>query len=101
MFSKIPLLQFGDYKIDQIQRNIVLLLNKITDNPFLDGVLLKDVAISTSTTSIEHKLGRQYAGYLITKLNANSVVYIGDTTEQELYIKLRASAACTVDVWVF
>lgn len=101
MFPQIPLLQLGEYKAEQVQKNVVQPLNTLLKIPFLDGVLLQNVALTTSVTSVQHKLNRSYQGYLITKLNANSVVWIDNSTDDSLYINLIASAACTVDLWVF
>ena len=101
MFSKIPLLQLGDFKLEQMQKNLVTAVNSLVDTPFLNGILIQNIDLSTTTVSIPHRLKRKYVGYFITKLDANAVVYLGSTTEPETYLKLRASANCTVDVWLW
>lgn len=101
MFPQVPLLQLGDYKADQVQKNIVQPLNQLLKIPLLDGTLLKDVALGTTSTAVPHKLNRAYIGFIITKINANSVVWISNTSDPSTYINLQASAGVTVDIWVF
>lgn len=101
MFPQVPLLQLGDYKAEQVQKNIVQPLNQLLRIPFIDGILIKDVSLGTTTVGVQHKLNRQYTGYFITKLNANAVIWIDVATESDIYLKLKASATCVVDLWVF
>lgn len=101
MFPSLPLLQLGEFKLDQMQKNVVGAINNINQVPFLNGNLLKDVSVSASQVSIEHKLKRDYQGFFITKINANANVWISSDSEANLFIKLTASGNCTVDIWVF
>ncbi len=70
--------------------------------PIVDGVLLQDVALTTTSTTVNHGLGRPWNGYVVTRSNGNVVVYDGtgvvDSAES---ISLLASASCVVDLWVF
>ncbi len=102
MFPQVPLLLTGEYKADQVQKNIIQPLNQLLKIPFADGVWLKDISLlSASTNNIAHKLGREYLGYIILKQNANAVIYVGANTEKTTYLKLNATANVTIDVWVF
>lgn len=103
MFPAIGLLQQKEYELNQLQKNIIQPINNLFEkNVFIDGGFIQGVSLlSASTTSINHKLGRKYVGYFITKLNANSVIWVGADTETETYLKLNCSANCTVDIWVF
>lgn len=102
MIKKIPLIQMDDYKIQQVQQNIVSFLNQFSNIQILDGTLLQSVSITAaSMKNIQHKLGRAYVGYIVTNKNANAGQWVGDTSEKDIYLKLRTSADCTVDIWVF
>ena len=101
MFPSIPLLQLGDFKLEQMQKNVVGAINNMNKVPFLNGNLLQKIALSGTETQINHKLNRDYQGFIITNLNANAVVWISSTGNKSQTINLTASASCTIDIWVF
>jgi hypothetical protein len=69
--------------------------------PFLDGVWIRDQALAAAAnTAVNHKLGRQPRGWLITSVETNypSVKLISwDSKTATFY----AAAASTVDIWFF
>jgi len=67
----------------------------------VDGTLLEGITIGTSSTSIEHKLGRDYRGYIICKNDTFCYVKANTDTNKKLFINLQASAQCVVSLWVF
>lgn len=68
----------------------------------LDGILLKDVVlVNTKVNQIQTKLSRAYQGYIVTKLNANSVIWVANTEQPNLYVNLNCSTNCVADIWVF
>ena len=101
MFPSLPLLQLGEFKLDQMQKNIVGLVNNITKNPFLDGVLIQNVDLSATQKAVPHKLNRAYVGFFITNINANANVWVSASDDKAAFIKLTASGTCIVDIWVF
>lgn len=102
VIPSISLIQTNDYRLDQLQKNIIGPLNNLFQNPFLDGRMISGVALTgSSATSIEHKLGRNYSGYFVTKINANSNVWVSSEADKNLFLKLSCSANCIVDLWVF
>lgn len=102
MLPQIPLLNTGDYKLDQIQKNIAQAVSNILKIPYLNGSEIKNVSLlSSDVNSINHKLGRKYQGYFITSLNANSTVWISNTNESETTINLSCSADCSINIWVY
>lgn len=101
MFPSLPLLQLGEFKLDQMQKNVVGAINNINQIPFLNGNLLKNITLSASEKSVEHKLNKEYAGFFITNINANANVWVSSVSEKGSFIKLTASGTCTVDIWVF
>ena len=86
------------------QDHIESVINPVLDSAIIDGVILEDIdLVSTGFTSVEHKLGRKPRGYLVIRKSAAETVYedVGDYDNRKLYIKLRASGAVTVNLWVF
>lgn len=91
-----------DYDMEVIQKNTKDFVQQLETNILLDGVLLSDIALtSASPTLINHKLGRDYQGYIITKLNANSVVYETTSTYPSKHLTLSCSADCTISIYIF
>ena len=71
----------------------------------LDGHRLKDVVFAATTnTYVEHKLARDIRGFIVTRRNAAATIHQVPTVApyySMLTITLYASAAVTVDLWVF
>jgi hypothetical protein len=101
--GNVPLVQLDDEKTNRFQQTVVSAINELRNLPILQGVQSNDISIGTSVTLVPHKLGRSYRGYLVTNLNANAVVYVdsSSTADPASFIPLKASASCTVDLWVF
>ena len=90
-----------DTFLNRVQNNMVVFGNQFLNNPLLDGRLIEDVSLTTSETSIEHKLDRDYRGWLIVNKNAAQDVYVSSTTLKSRFLKLTAGGAVTVSIWVF
>lgn len=102
MFPQNPIPQVSDPESQREFFKITQNLNKLLGIQFLDGLQIKSVALPSGTEfALEHKLGREYAGFFITMKNANANVWVSSQTDKNLYLKLTASAACTVDLWVY
>lgn len=78
--------------------------------PQLDGVWLRDVSVAVAGTDVRHGLvddrgrPRAFLGYHVTRIRGAAACYVYEPTTQAdatRYLKLFASAACTVDLWVF
>lgn len=70
--------------------------------PIVDGVYLRDVAVSTSAVNVPHGLGRRWNGYIVTRRSASVGVYDGSGTSEPMReINLVATGSATVDLWVF
>ena len=92
-----------DSDIRELQYGLSTVLRPVTKAPILDGVLLEDIALSTSSTDVPHKLGRAARGYIPVKMNASANVYDEESSngDKENFLKLKASASVTVNLWVF
>ena len=83
------------------QTNVDVVVQNLKGSLILDGTLLENVSISTSGTAVDHKLGREYRGYIICGNDTFSNLKIVSSTNKKLFINLQASVNCTVTLWVF
>lgn len=69
----------------------------------MQGQLVVDVDIATTSTQVAHRLGRIPKGFLVVDLTADSRIYrdTAVTTERTTYLYLKATTATTVSLWVF
>lgn len=86
-------------ELSRFQEDVADTFNQILKNPIQDYVILKDVVLGTTSTFVDHKLGRMPIGWFIVNKNANANVWNYETTDK--YLDLDASAAVTVDIYVF
>ena len=94
-------LNFRETILDRFQQNIATVFGALSQVEPLNGRLIEDVALSTSETLVEHKLGRAYRGWIIVNKNAAQDVYVSSTTLNERFLKLTAAGTVTVSLWVF
>lgn len=89
--------------LGRAQQQLRLTLDPITAVPLLDGVLVEDVALTTSTKSVKHGLGRAPTGWLLVRKTANANVWDAQDSNAhpELTLDLVASGSVTVSLWVF
>ena len=90
-------------EVTRLQTHIKTTLNPLLELPISDGVMLKDQTIETTDTEINHGLGREYEGFIITRLKTNATIYESatDNPSKSLYILLKASGAATADIYIF
>ena len=88
-------------ELDRVQDNIQTFSEVLTKIPFLDGVLLEDVILTTTEKLINHTLGRKPLGWIIVKKNAAQDIYESGTTLQTRFLSLTAAGTVTVNLWVF
>jgi hypothetical protein len=71
--------------------------------PILNGRLVEDLALSTSTTMLEHGLGRRPLGFIVVRSSAAQTVYVyeADNTIPDRTLPLRAGGSVTCSLWVF
>lgn len=75
-------------------------LDPIIKNQLLQGNLIQDVQLKIGDNVINHKLGRKQIGFIITDINAGSVIY-RSAALNALTLTLNSSAVCTVSIWCF
>lgn len=71
--------------------------------PINSGILLQKVSLASGSNSINHLLQRKPIGWFITRQRSAATVYDTQDSNQrpELTLNLTASAAVTVDLYVF
>ena len=65
-----------------------------------DGVFIKDITVN-GQTDINHGLGRNYNGYLITSLSANISVWTTDSGMKDKILRLTSTGSVVISLWVF
>ena len=100
---KFTSLYTEDAEVNRLQSHIKTTLNPLLELPISDGVMLKNQTIETTDTEINHGLGREYEGFIITRLKTNATIYESatDNPSKSLYILLKASGAATADIYIF
>lgn len=99
----LPYFQSKDQELNKLQTQWGSQLNPLLGSPIVNGILLQGVSLSTGTNVINHKLGRNLVGWIITRRRANATVYDTQDTNQtpQLTLQLTASGAVVVDLYVF
>jgi len=97
--SALKRITTGNVGTDKFQNNVRNLLNEL-NAPFMNGILVKDVDLTTAVKEISHKLGRTPTGYLILKRSSGEVVFDGGEYTDKI-IPLTSTGSVTVDIWVF
>lgn len=108
----------GSEELNRVQDNFLPALNTLLAIPISKGRLIEDeldankhpiaLQITTAFKNVEHKLGRAYLGWMLIKSNANAVVFedpaapgAAANPDVTKFLRLKASAAVTVKIWVF
>jgi hypothetical protein len=86
------------------QDHIEEVITPVLNAAIIDGVIVEDVILNSSTfTNVKHKLGRKPRGYIVIRKSAAQTVFeeAGDYDNRKLFLKLKASGAVTVNLWIF
>ncbi len=84
--------------INTIQQNVEDEVNDIRKISILNNVTIENINVNTTAT-VQHKLGRKPAGYIIISRSFNSQVWNGEINDQT--ISLISSANVTISILVF
>lgn len=98
-FSEIQTL---DSTLNRIQNNIKSAITPITSKEIIDGRLIEEVVIVSGTPKqVNTGLNREPNGWLVARLDANSVVWESTSPDPSNILVLNSSANCTINLWVF
>lgn len=91
----------NDEDLIRLQDNVAESLEKLEKNALLKGIIIENVAITTSFADIEHKLGRVPIGYSV--ISSTDVVALARsmTNLPDKFLKLKGSVSATVSLYVF
>jgi hypothetical protein len=99
---QLPFIQSEDRVLNQIQTQWRSILNQIIVNRLTQGNFLTGIKLISGTNTINHKLGREISGYLITNMQGSfAQVYSSPSTIPDLTLMLNASAPTIIDLYVF
>lgn len=95
---------FLDKDLSKLQNNIDIVIKPILNCPIIDGVLVENVSLSTSSANeVFHKLGRKPIGFIIVKQSADSRIWDSQSSNPtpDRTFLLSCSNAVTVNIWFF
>ncbi len=77
-------------------------INPVIENAVVKGVLQRGIKLVTGTNSINHKLGRNLQGYIITDMqDIYSQIFRTTSNTPNLTVNLTSSVDVTVDIYCF
>lgn len=86
-------------ELNKVQQNLQNALNPILKSAIVAGLQIDNVALSTSPTDVDHKLGRLPQGWLLVDRSSDATVWA--TAKNKSVLTLTASAATVVSLWVY
>lgn len=103
MTQAVPKVQTSDRTINQLQDYIGGAVGAILKLPLSNSVLLKSVSLSIGTNNVNHTLGRELIGWLITRKRAAANIYDSQETNTmpTKTLNLVSDANVEVDLIVF
>jgi len=101
LIKKLELQHFKDQNLLKFQRNVKETFDVLSTIPIVDGILHKDISITTTGISLSHKLDRDFIGYIVTKQDTLGNFATVDENDKGLFLNIKSSANLIADVWVF
>jgi hypothetical protein len=99
MLSIFRKIQTADRELNRIQEQIIAAVNPLVKSTVLNYVELKEVALTSGTVNVEHTLGRQPLGWIITDNQADARVW--RTSWSDRFLSLTASGNTTISLLVY
>lgn len=77
-------------------------INPVIANLLVNGQLLKNIQLSTGVTVVNHRLGRQPQGWLLSAPKGPATVYqASQQPNPTLTLTVVSDADVTTDIWVY
>lgn len=95
----LSLLLTDSRELNQVQQNIKNVLQPVFNNPMLFGVSRQSVVVGSGSNVIEHGLGHDVNGWIVTDINAAVTLYRSASNAQT--ITLVSSGTATVDLYIY
>lgn len=98
----LPIFKSDDNDVMLLQTNWSSQINPVIGNPLVKGVLQTGIKLVTGINSINHRLGRNIQGYVVTGMH-NNYSQIFDTVSKTpgLTLDLTSSVPVTIDIYCF
>lgn len=100
--KSIPVIYTNDRAVNQSNLNTQKAISNIS-NSGLNGSILTSISLASGSNQIAHKLGKSLSGWYIVRQRSAATFY--DTqdsgSQKNIFLYINASAACTVDIYVF
>lgn len=99
----LPQFQDNNRNFQLLQTQWASQLDPVIANPLVQGRLIKDVALITGSTTINHRLGRKLQGYMVVLQSASASIYDSQATNtmSDKTLVLVSDTPVTVSLWVF
>lgn len=93
--------QFDDERLERLQLRVETLEKALAKLPLNGATLIPDVAITTTATRVEHRLGRTPKGFVIAKASPDSALglSVAQPNDMTVAVHLEASANATFSIW--
>ena len=89
-----------DELLNRIQDRLLAALNPVLKSQILDGRLVEGVVLGATQVSVAHGLDRSGVKFIVVSPQADARVWQSASADSK-FLYLTASAAVTVDLWVF
>lgn len=86
--------------LPQMQTTWAAQINPVLNNALVNGSLITGIVVVSGPNVIDHKLGRQMQGWILTDTVSGATLYRSAPFNSST-LTLTASAADTVSLWVF
>lgn len=99
----LPIFKSDSQEMTLMQTQWAQQLNGLLSNPLSNGMLLKEISLSTGNNAVNHKLGRKLQGWVLTRQRALAQIYDAQDTNSmpQLTLSLISDVPTVVDIYVF
>ncbi len=104
MIKKFQKYKFNNSELDRVQDNVEKFSEQFTNIEILDGQSITNLRLTSGIVNeVEHKLGRELQGWIITRIRGNAIVWDDQDVNKKksLTLRLVCNSNVTVDLWVF
>jgi hypothetical protein len=102
MIPHLKKIYSNDFEVNRLQSNVAEILDALTSSEFVNGTFIKKTILTTDTV-IEHKLQREYEGWVVTDIDGSAIIYRSSTTNnfKQRQLILKASVQVNATIYIF
>lgn len=100
--AKLPLFQSSIRELQMMNTQWKSILDPVLSIPMLSGIQLKNINVVSGNNVINHRLQRNYQGYLVTGMRG-AFVQLYDSISQtpDLTLRLNSNGTAVLDLWIW